>query len=84
MRMNIDTKLKEIIKRNAIFSTNPDHSINSNTKIVDDFALDSLIIIRILVDCEKEFNIRINEEDLNILGMKDYESLKKYILKKVS
>jgi acyl carrier protein len=57
----ITVKVKEIV---ASITGVPLESIKDSATFVDDLGLDSLAILEIVVDVEKAFKIRANDEEL--------------------
>jgi acyl carrier protein len=57
----ITDKVKNIV---ANITGVPLESIKDSATFVDDLGLDSLAILEIVVDVEKEFNIRASDEEL--------------------
>jgi acyl carrier protein len=65
----ITSKVKEITSRVTGISA---ESISDSALFVDDLGLDSLAILEIAVDVEKEFKIRASDEELQkIRSIKD-------------
>ena len=54
----------------------PVKEINIDTHLINDLNADSLDSIEIVVECEKEFDIEIDDDDLdNIQTVKDFVNL---------
>ena len=57
----VTAKVKEIISSITGISTD---NMSDSAKFVDDLGLDSLAILEIVVDVEKEFKVKASEEQL--------------------
>jgi len=79
---DIDARLKSIIIKNAKAEiTNED--INDNSDFIGDFGYDSISIMQIIIDVEKEFSMQFDDNDLHLANLGNYGRLKSYILRKV-
>ncbi len=79
--MTIDQKLKEIILKIATQDTDI-NNINEETILTDDIGYDSIEIIELIVELESEFNIEIDDDDLEIENLIIYKKLYKMVKKK--
>jgi acyl carrier protein len=72
--MNIEKRLKELIAKIARQDVNPD-SINEETILTKCLGYDSIQIIELIVELENEFNIEIEDDDLEIENLTVYGKL---------
>jgi len=56
---------------------------NINVNIVDDLNMDSLDAISFLFEVEREFNVKIPEEEIDQFGLFNLDKLHNYITKKL-
>lgn len=74
--------LKKIIIENSLREITED-DILDNSSLVEDFGFDSFKMIELIVDIETEFNILIEDEDMDIDILTRYGSLRDLIFKKL-
>lgn len=79
--MNIEKRLKELISKVATQDVNPD-SINEETILTKYLGYDSVQIIELIVELENEFNIEIEDDDLEIENLTVYSKLYDMIKRK--
>ena len=58
--MNIEEKVKEIL-----FELSGEESIENSSSLQGDLALDSLMMVTMLVEIEETFGIELDEADMN-------------------
>ena len=58
--------------------------INDNTILILDLEYDSINLIQMIIEIEKEFNIEFEDEDFILEKISNYSVLKKSILRKLS
>lgn len=58
--------------------------INDNTNLILDLEYDSINLIQMIIEIEKEFNIEFEDEDFILEKISNYSVLKKSILRKLS
>lgn len=80
---SIEYRLNEIISR-LIRIEEKKEKISEFTEkpdcdLIDDFGLDSILMVELTVEIENEFNIEFELEDLNISLLRNYNYLKDYI-----
>ncbi len=80
---NIELKLKHLIIKNLLMRVEPD-DITDESDLVKDFVLDSLQMLRLVMDIENTFGISIQDQDSMIGLISKYKLLKEYVLEKVS
>jgi len=80
---NVDEKLKRVIIRNMMMEVSVD-DITENSNLVSDFGFDSMLIVKLLVEIEEEFNISIAGDDLTAPIMSNFNSLREYVSKKIA
>lgn len=80
---NIELKLKHLIIKNLLMRVEPD-DITDESDLVKDFVLDSLQMLRLVMDIENTFGISIQDQDSMIGLISKYKLLKQYVLEKVS
>ncbi|MCX7923154.1 MAG: phosphopantetheine-binding protein [Clostridia bacterium] len=83
MPANIDEKLKKIIIKNLKMSV-PQEDITDDVNIIKLFALDSLQVVKIMVDIEIEFDIKFENEGEILDVLVNYKKLKDYIVDKIA
>ncbi len=79
--MNIDQKLKEMIAKIATQNIRI-NNIDEKTILTSDLGYDSVQIIELIVELENEFNIEIDDDDLEIENLTVYGMLYEMIERK--
>lgn len=80
--MRIEEKLKEVIVNIAMQDVDV-ADINEETNLVKDLGYDSVQIIELIVELETEFDIEIEDDDLDIENMVVYSRLYKTVESKI-
>ncbi|QYR19388.1 hypothetical protein KZ483_15780 [Paenibacillus sp. sptzw28] len=78
MDLSMDKRIKEIILRNTRIQPAEDQ-IDAETDLVNDLALDSILIVNLFADLEEEFNIQINVHEINTPILSKYQLFKEYL-----
>lgn len=81
----IKVKLREIIleiARMEIVEDSEKLFANPNCDLMSDFGLDSLLMVQLIVEIERVFDIEFSLEDLDINILRKYFELEKYIEQK--
>lgn len=79
--MGIYERLKAVIYR---VSNSDSFTITKNTNLVDDLGFDSVSIVSLIVEIEDEFNIVLEDEDLEIDLLSNVGTLENIISKKLT
>ena len=79
--MNIEQKLKNIIAKVATQDVDAGN-ITEETILTSDLGYDSVQIIELIVELENEFNIEIDDDDLEIENLTIYNKLHEMIERK--
>lgn len=78
----IEDKLKEQIL--TISKKKIDkRDINSNTNLIENLALDSVLIVQLMLELENVFNIIFEDEDIEDNTLTNYGKLLELVIKKV-
>lgn len=80
--MRTEEKLKELIVNIAMQDVNA-ISINEETNLINDLGYDSVQIIELIVQLEMEFDIEMEDDDLDIENLIVYSRLYKTIERKI-
>jgi acyl carrier protein len=83
MNSCLDERLKEVIRRNSRRPTEVDE-ITSETDLVDDLALDSILIVNLFADLEEEFNITIHAHEITTPILSKYRLLQDYVMGRIA
>lgn len=79
--MGIYERLKAVIYR---VSNSDSFTITKNTNLVDDLGFNSVSIVSLIVEIEDEFNIVLEDEDLEIDLLSNVGTLENIISKKLT
>lgn len=77
--MNIDNILKNLIIENLEIPYEM-NSINDNTSFFDELSMDSLSFVKLMIKIERKFNIKFDDEEMDLPVIGNYFELKKYLL----
>lgn len=78
-------RIKNILKEEQITVLGDQvDNITDETSLINDFALDSIQILELIVNIEKEFEIECNADELNIDLFDCYADLVDFVYKKVN
>ena len=76
-------KLKAIINEGKFMSIgNLDEEIKHNTSLINDLALDSIQILELIIEIEKEFGISCDAEELDLALFDNIDDTIKFIIQK--
>lgn len=78
-----ENKLKDIIikvSRNQI----AENDIYDNTNLINEFGFNSVQVIEMIVEIEINFNIELDDEDMNVEILTNYSRLKDLIIRKIN
>ncbi|WP_158602299.1 acyl carrier protein [Cohnella endophytica] len=79
MQINIETCLKALILRNSLIEITYE-SIDENTDLINDLALDSMAIVNMFADIEAEFQIEVDIDSIKNPILEKFQYLKEYVL----
>ena len=82
MENSINEKLKQIIAKNMRIGISVDE-INDDSDLINDFLFDSIQVLRLIADIEREFDIVVENEYLVIETLTKYRNLRDYVQSKV-
>ena len=82
MEASFEKELKNLIIKNSILRIS-ESEITDESDIINDFGYNSITIIQIVIDIEREFGIEFEEDDLAIDIIGNYKTLKEYIGKRI-
>jgi acyl carrier protein len=81
MQIDLDERLMKVLLRNVRMDvTGAD--INAESDLINDLALDSILIVNLFADLEEEFDIEINVQEIHTPILSKYRLLKEYVLEK--
>lgn len=80
---DLDAKLKEIIIKNSRKEI-CENDISNDSDLATNFGFDSVQIIEMIVDLETQFDITIDDEDIELDVLTKYGPLKQLISKKIN
>lgn len=78
MKECVDEKLKQIIARNMRIGLSIDE-IHDDSDLIGDFLFDSIQVLRLITDIEREFEMIVENEYLVIETLTKYSALREYI-----
>ena len=76
-KKEVDRELKKIIA--TYVAVNDISDINENTNLIEDLDMDSVGLISLIVEIEKNFSIHFEENELLVENITNYKNLLKYI-----
>lgn len=81
--MNLNEKLKKIIAEVALKEVN-ESIISDDVVLTSDLGYDSVQIIQLIVELESQFQIEIEDDDLDIDKLTIYRNLRDMIAAKIT
>ncbi len=81
---DVDVKLQrlicEVIRINQNKEVVSELVIGQECDLLDDFGLDSLLMVQLIVEIESEFDLEFELSDLNMNVLRKYNNLRDYIV----
>ncbi len=81
---NVDARLQhlicEVIRINQNRDVVSELVVEQECDLIDDFGLDSLLMVQLIVEIESEFDLEFDLADLNMDVLRKYHNLRKYII----
>lgn len=80
-------KIDEVLKRILLENVRQGKQvadIEDETDLINDLALNSILIVNLFVELEEEFHIKIEVADLKRPILNKYRYLKEYVMEKIS
>lgn len=79
--MNIDKMIDEIISE--ILNNKEEKTCFRGKNLIDDLDFDSIMVIRLIVELENTFDIIIEDEEIELEILCDYDNLVDFIKNKI-
>lgn len=81
---DVDVRLQRLICEVIRINQNKDMVselvVEQERDLLDDFGLDSLLMVQLIVEIESEFDIEFDLADLNMDVLRKYQNLRDYII----
>lgn len=81
---DVDVRLQRLICEVIRINQNKDMVselvVEQECDLLDDFGLDSLLMVQLIVEIESEFDIEFDLADLNMDVLRKYHNLREYIV----
>lgn len=81
---DVDVRLQRLICEVIRINQNKDMVselvVEQECDLLDDFGLDSLLMVQLIVEIESEFDIEFDLADLNMDVLRKYQNLRDYII----
>lgn len=81
---DVDIKLQNLIREVIRINQNKDVIselvVGKECDLLDDFGLDSLLMVQLIVEIESEFDLEFDLADLNMDVLRKYHNLRDYIV----
>lgn len=81
---DVDVRLQHLIREVIRINQNKDMVselvVEQECDLLDDFGLDSLLMVQLIVEIESEFDIEFDLADLNMDVLRKYQNLRDYII----
>jgi len=81
--MRLDDRLKEILIRSTRKTMLADEIV-SDTDLVNELALDSILIVNLFADLEEEFDITIVAHEIDKPILSEYRLLREYVQERIA
>ena len=84
MTNDVDTRLQHLISEVIRIDQNKEliseRVVESECDLIDDFGLDSLLMVQLIVEIEIEFEMEFDLAELNMNVFRKYHNLRNYII----
>lgn len=81
---DVDVRLQHLIREVIRINQNKDMVselvVEQQCDLLDDFGLDSLLMVQLIVEIESEFDLEFDLADLNMDVLRKYHNLRDYIV----
>lgn len=81
---DVDVRLQHLIREVIRINQNKDVVselvVGQECDLLDDFGLDSLLMVQLIVEIESEFDLEFDLADLNMDVLRKYHNLRDYIV----
>lgn len=81
---DVDVRLQHLIREVIRINQNKDAVselvVEQECDLLDDFGLDSLLMVQLIVEIESEFDLEFDLADLNMDVLRKYHNLRDYIV----
>ena len=81
---DVDVRLQHLIREVIRINQNKDVVselvVGRECDLLDDFGLDSLLMVQLIVEIESEFDLEFDLADLNMNVLRKYHNLRDYIV----
>lgn len=81
---DVDVRLQQLIREVIRINQNKDAVselvVGQKCDLLDDFGLDSLLMVQLIVEIESEFDLEFDLADLNMDVLRNYHNLREYIV----
>lgn len=81
---DVDVRLQRLICEIIRINQNKDMVselvVEQECDLLDDFGLDSLLMVQLIVEIESEFDIEFDLADLNMDVLRKYQNLRDYVI----
>lgn len=81
---DVDVRLQQLIREVIRINQNKDAVselvVGQKCDMLDDFGLDSLLMVQLIVEIESEFDLEFDLADLNMDVLRNYHNLREYIV----
>lgn len=81
---DVDVRLQHLIREVIRINQNKDVVselvVGQECDLLDDFGLDSLLMVQLIVEIESEFDLEFDLADLNMDVLRKYHNLREYIV----
>ncbi|MDD5707792.1 MAG: acyl carrier protein [Kiritimatiellae bacterium] len=74
----IDTRLKQMIVDRLFLKVSP-QALESESSLIDDYGVDSVCLLELVVGLEDEFGIQIEDGDFNVRNFESVAALRAFV-----
>lgn len=79
-----NTSIREKIANKIKDSIEEDVELKNETNLFDDLGVDSIMLINLIVDIEDEWDIELEDDDLDVEKLSSFDNLCNVVIDKVS
>jgi len=77
----LESRLKKMVVRRLFMKIDPD-SIDAGKSLVDDYGVDSVSLLELVVGLEEEFGIKVEDQEFDVNNFRTIEALAEFVRSK--
>lgn len=79
----IETRLKQMVIDHLFLKVSPEE-LSSTASLIDDYGVDSVALLELVVGLEEEFGIVVEDDDFDIANFTSVQALAEFVAKRLA